>query len=169
MTKVAILVENGFEDIELLYPYYRLLEEAYDVVIVGPEYDVQYTGKKGAAVKSQLCRFNGKEEKWDVVVIPGGWAPDRLRQYPEMLDLVKTANDNGAIIAAICHAGSVLVSANVLQGKTATCFKSIKDDMINAGATYVDQEVVVDGNLITSRTPKDLPVFCKTIIENINK
>jgi protease I len=105
----------------------------------------------------------------DAVVIPGGYAPDLMRRYPAMVDLVSEAFKQGKIVAAICHAGWMLASANVLQGRRATCFFAIKDDLVNAGARYVDAEVVRDGNLITSRMPSDLPAFCRAIIEGLQE
>jgi len=105
-----------------------------------------------------------KAADFDAVIIPGGYAPDRLRRYPAILKLVREVFEQGKVVAAICHAGWVPISAGILKGKEATCFFAIKDDVINAGATYLDQEVVQDGNLITSRTPDDLPAFCRTII-----
>jgi protease I len=106
---------------------------------------------------------------FDAVIVPGGYGPDRLRRHAPVLTLVRDCYAKGKIVAAICHAGWVLVSAGVLRGKTATCFPSIKDDVINAGAKYVDQEVVRDGNLITSRTPDDLPAFCREIISALSR
>jgi protease I len=103
--------------------------------------------------------------KYDGVVIPGGYAPDLMRRYPEMVKIVKDANQNGKIVAAICHAGWMLASAGIVKGRKVTGFFSIKDDLVHAGANYVDEEVVRDGNLITSRKPDDLPAFCKEIIE----
>ena len=98
------------------------------------------------------------------MIVPGGFAPDRLRRYPAVLKLVREAFQPGKVVAAICHAGWVLASAGILKGKKATCVPAIKDHVINAGAIYLDEEVVVDGNLITSRVPDDLPAFCRTII-----
>jgi len=103
------------------------------------------------------------------VVVPGGYAPDLMRRYPAMVKLVREAFEQGKVVAAICHAGWMLASAGVLKGKRATCVPAIKDDVINAGATYVDAEVMRDGNLITSRMPSDLPAFCRTIIEALGE
>ena len=105
-----------------------------------------------------------RAKDFDAVVVPGGYAPDFMRRSPALLKFVRDADDEGKVIAAICHAGWVLVSAKVAKGRTMTCFSAIKDDVINAGANYVDQPVVRDGNLITSRFPGDLPVFCREII-----
>lgn len=167
--KIAVLVENDYEDQEFWYPYLRMKEEGYDVYAVGPEFDIVFKSKHGYPVKSTICRFDGSKEDWAAVIIPGGWAPDKLRRYPEMLDLVKKSNEQGAVIAAICHAGSLLVSADILKGKTVTSYDAIKDDMVNAGAKWVDEEVVTDGNLITSRTPNDLPEFVREIVKALKK
>ncbi len=107
--------------------------------------------------------------RYDGVVIPGGYAPDMMRRYPEMVRIVREAYQNGKMVAAICHAGWMLVSADILRGKKATGFFAIKDDMVNAGAKYVDAEVVRDGNLITLRKPDDLPAFCREMIQTLAK
>ena len=119
-----------------------------------------------SAVSSRLGEPPGQVSAadFDAVIIPGGYAPDLMRRYPDMVRLVREAFEAGVVVAAICHAGWMLVSAGVLKGKEATCFFAIKDDLVNAGAIYLDQEVVVDGNLITSRTPTDLPAFCRAIV-----
>jgi protease I len=161
--RVAILAEDVYEDLELWYPYYRLLEEGAEVQIVGPEAKV-YASKHGYPVQANVAASEVTAHHFDAVVVPGGFAPDRLRRYPAVLDLVRGVYEKGGVVAAICHAGWVLVSAGILKGKRATCVSAIKDDMINAGAQYVDQAVVVDGKLITSRTPADLPAFLPAII-----
>ena len=161
--RVAILVENDYEDLELWYPYYRLLEAGARVSIVGTG-QASYSSKHGYPASTDLAAGQVRVADFDAVVVPGGFAPDRLRRYAEVTDFVRGMHDEGKIVAAICHAGWVLVSARILRGKRATCVPAIKDDVINAGADYVDAEVIRDGNLITSRTPKDLPAFCRTII-----
>ena len=162
--KIAILAEEIYEDMELWYPYYRLKEAGVEVVVVGTGSAPQYASKHGMTVKVDVEASKISANEIDGVVVPGGFAPDRMRRYPAVLSLVKTAFDQGKLIAAICHAGWVLVSAGVLKGRKATCVAAIKDDVINAGATYVDEPVVVDRNLITSRTPADLPVWMPAII-----
>lgn len=162
--KIAILAEEIYEDMELYYPYYRLKEAGAGVVIVGTGSANQYPSKHGIVVKVDVEASKISAGEIDGVIVPGGFAPDRMRRYPAVLELVKTAFDQGKLVAAICHAGWVLVSAKVLNGRKATCVSAIKDDVINAGATYVDEPVVVDGNLITSRTPADLPVWLPAII-----
>jgi protease I len=162
--RVAILIENVYEDMELLYPYYRLKEAGASVQLVGPEVQ-KYSGKHGYPMSSEVAARDVGADDFDGVVIPGGYAPDKLRRYPEVLDIVKGVFDKGGLVAAICHAGWVPISAGILKGKTGTCVPAIKDDMINAGMRYVDEPVVVDGSLVTSRTPVDLPQYLPAIIE----
>ena len=163
--KVVLLAENNYEDMELWVPYFRLKEEGAEVTIVGTGSSPSYTSKHGYPVQVNKEAKDIDMSKYDGVVIPGGYAPDLMRRYPEMVKIVKDAHQKGKVIAAICHAGWMLVSAGILKGKKATCFFAIKDDMINAGANYVDAEVVVDGKLITSRKPDDLPAYCREIIK----
>lgn len=167
--RVAILAENQYEDLELWYPYYRLKEEGAEVKIIGTGSAEVYKSKHGYDVKVDSKVDDISVDDFDAVIVPGGWAPDYMRRYPKMVEFVKRANDNNKTIAAICHAGSLLVSAGVLKGKTATCFKAIKDDIINAGAKYIDKEVVVDKNLVTSRHPSDLPAFSRELIAVLSK
>jgi len=166
--KVAILAENMYQEMELWVPYYRLKEEGADVKVVAPEKKT-YTSKLGYPVNADVAAAEVSSKDFDGVVIPGGYAPDMMRRYPAMLKLVKDCFAKGKPVAAICHAGWVPISAGILKGKTATCFFAIKDDMINAGAKYVDEEVVVDGNLITSRKPDDLPAFCRELVKALEK
>lgn len=163
--RIAILAEDNYEDLELLYPLYRLREEGATVTVVGTGSADTYKSKHGYPVKADVEATDVKAADFDGVVVPGGFAPDRMRRYPAMLKLVSDLNADGKLVAAICHAGWVLVSARVLRGRTATSVAAIRDDMENAGATWVDQEVVRDGNLVTSRTPADLPAFSRTMIE----
>lgn len=167
--KVFILVENLYQELEFWYPYYRLKEEGAQVKVVGSGSAESYTSKFGYPINVDLAAEKADVKECDAVVIPGGYAPDILRRYPAVLKLVKEAYEQGKVVAAICHAGWVLASAGILKGKKATCFSAIKDDVINAGAKYEDAEVVVDGNLITSRKPDDLPAFCREIIKALSK
>jgi protease I len=157
--RVAVLAEDNYQDLELWYPLLRMREAGAEVKVIGTGSAETYTSKYGYPVTVDAAA--------DAVIIPGGYAPDRLRRYPAVLKLVRETFEQGKIVAAICHAGWVPASAGILKGKKATCFFAIKDDLINAGATYLDQEVVQDGNLITSRTPDDLPAFCRTIIATL--
>ena len=163
-TRVAILVEDLYQDQEVWYPYYRLLEAGAEPIFVGTG-KPGYKGKYGYPLTPHASAEQVSAAEFDGLIVPGGYAPDLLRRHPAVLRLVSEANRDGRVIGAICHAGWVLCSAGVLRGKTATCFSAIKDDVVNAGATYVDQAVVRDGNLVTSRTPEDLPAFMRTMIE----
>lgn len=162
--RVAILVEDLYQDQEVWYPYYRLIEAGAEVLVVGTN-KKDYTSKHGAPITADATIDRVSADQFDGIVIPGGYAPDILRRYPAVVQLVKTMHQQGKVIAAICHGGWVLCSAEVLRGRTATCFFAIKDDLINAGASYVDRDVVRDGNLVTSRKPEDLPAFMKTFMQ----
>ena len=161
MAKIAVLVENGFEDIELFYPYYRFQEAGYRVEVVGPEAGVVYSGKKGGSIKSNLTPEDVDLGEYAAVIVPGGWAPDRMRTKPGIVQLVRDADSKGLVIAAICHAAQLLVEADILRGRKLTCVRSVSTDVKNAGGEYLNQEVVVDGNLVTSRTPPDMPAWCR--------
>ena len=161
--RIAILAEANYEDLELWYPLLRLREAGADTFVVGTGNE-SYPSKHGYIVKVDAEADTVDAGQFDAIVIPGGYAPDRLRRYPSVLKLVKEADEQGKIIGAICHAAWVLISAQILRGRTITCVKAIKDDVINAGANYLDQEVVRDGNLITSRTPDDLPAFGAALV-----
>jgi protease I len=166
--RVAVLAENMYEDLELWYPIIRLREAGAEVSVVAPTAGATYKSKHGLEVKADLSAEDAKVRQFDAVVIPGGFAPDYMRRSEAMVRFVKDAHDEGKILAAICHAGSMLVSAKVLKGRTVTCYKSIKDDVTNAGGIYVDKAVVRDGDLITSRVPDDLPAFCREIISALS-
>lgn len=163
---VAILVERDYQDLEVWFPALRLREEGARVVFVGTDAK-EYRGKFGYPVAADLLIGQAKAEEFDAVVVPGGWAPDFLRRYPAVLDFVREMDRLKRPVAAICHAGWVLASAGILKGKTVTSFSAIKDDVVNAGARWVDQDVAVDGNLITARKPDDLPAFCRALIDQI--
>jgi protease I len=167
--RVAVLAENMYQELELWYPLLRLREAGAETFVVGTGSADTYTGKNGYPVQVDMVADQVTAGDVDAVVVPGGYAPDLMRRYPAMVRLVREAFEQGKVVAAICHAGWMLASADVLEGKEATCFFAIKDDVVNAGATYVDAEVVRDGNLITSRIPADLPAFCRTIIEALSE
>jgi deglycase len=170
MKKIAILIENLFEEMELLYPYYRLQEEGYEVHLVGTQKDTIYKGKTGDyPLKSTHSSEEVDAKDYDAVVIPGGYSPDQMRKCDATLDFVRGIDKENKPVAAICHGPWIMASCCDLKGKDITSFYSIKDDLINAGANYLDEEVVVDGNLITSRTPKDLIAWTKAIIKSIEK
>lgn len=165
--RVAVLAENDYEDLEIWYPLIRLQEAGAEITVVGTGSAPAYNGKHGLVVKVDKNADEVSARDFDAVIVPGGWAPDRLRRYPAVLKLVKDADAQGKVVGAICHAGWVLCSAGILKDRTATSVAAIKDDMINAGARWVDQSVVNDAGLVTSRTPADLPDFCRTLISAI--
>ena len=162
--KVIILVEQMYNEFEFWYPFYRLKEAGAKVVVVGSGSAEEYTAKSGLP-----CRVDTRAEHISAadfagIIIPGGYAPDHMRRHPSMVKLVKDLYEAGKVVAAICHAGWMLASSEIVKGRTVTSFFSIKDDLVHAGANWVDQEVVVDGRLITSRKPEDLPAFMKAVI-----
>ena len=167
--RVAVLAENMYQELELWYPLLRLREAGAETFLVGTGSAKTYASKHGYPADVDVVADQVSAADVDAVVVPGGYAPDLMRRSPAMVKLVREAFEQGKVVAAICHAGWMLASAGVLKGKKATCFFAIKDDVINAGATYVDAEVVRDGNLITSRMPTDLPAFCRTIIEALGE
>ncbi|MEM0448827.1 MAG: type 1 glutamine amidotransferase domain-containing protein [Methanomassiliicoccales archaeon] len=162
--RVAILAEDDYEDVELWYPFYRLKEEGHEVIVLGPKRKQSYLSKHGYEVQIDRNVEEVSADDLDAIIIPGGFAPDRLRRHAAVNELVRRMFREGKIVAAICHGPSVLISANVLKGKKVTCFMSIKDDVMNAGARFKDEPVVVDDNLITSRYPKDLPDFMRAVL-----
>ncbi len=163
--RAALLVEEMYNDFEVWIPYYRLLEEGVEVTVVGSGAASTYQSKYGIPIGVDKNAADITVDQFDAIVIPGGYAPDKMRIHPEMVSLVRDAFNRGKVVAAICHAGWMLVSAGILKGKRATSFIAIKDDMVNAGALWEDSELVRDGNLITSRKPADLPAFCRTLVE----
>ncbi|MBT3412759.1 MAG: type 1 glutamine amidotransferase [Candidatus Jacksonbacteria bacterium] len=167
--RIAILIENLYQDMEAYYPYYRLKEAGATVFFVGPEKGVAYKSKHGYEAESELSITEVSSEEYDAVIIPGGFAPDYMRRNKEMVAFVKDMAQKEKVVAAICHAGWMLVSADVIRAKRVTAFYAIKDDMKNAGGDWEYAPVVRDGNIITSRTPDDLPMFLKTIIDALNE
>lgn len=167
--RIAILAENMYQEMELWVPYYRMKEEGAEVKVVGAGGAKSYASKHGYPVNVDVQAEQVKAVEFDAVIVPGGYAPDMMRRHAAMVGLVREAAQQGKVVAAICHAGWMLVSANILKGKKATSFFSIKDDLVAAGADWQDAEVVVDGNLITSRKPDDLPAFCRAIIGALAK
>jgi protease I len=163
-SRVAILAENHYEDRTLWYPYYRLLEAGADVFVVGTGTATVYTSKHGHPVKVDAEAATVDAGQFDLIVIPGGWAPDLMRRSAAMVGFIREAHAQNRMVAAIGHAGSLLCSANIIRGRRVTGARSIKDDMVNAGGIWIDDEVVRDGPLITSRRPSDLPAFLRTIV-----
>lgn len=163
---VAVLVEQKYEELELWYPVYRLREAGHKVLIVGPEAGKTYPSKLGYPATSDAAASDGRAEELAGIIIPGGFCPDYIRRSDAMLDLVRQADVLKKPLAAICHGPWVLCSTPALKGRRATGFRSIKDDVVNAGGKWVDGEpVVVDGHIITSRTPDDLPQFMAAFLK----
>ena len=167
--RIAILVEDAYQVLEAWYPYLRLREEGIDTIFVGTGNKKQYSSKEGYPAPEELSIKDARADDFAGVVIPGGYAPDILRRYKQVNDFVKDMHKKNKVVAAICHGGWVLASAGISKGKKATAFFAIKDDMVNAGADFIDKEVVVDGNLITSRNPYDLPAFCREILKKLGR
>ena len=167
--KIAILVEDLYQVLEVWYPLLRLKEEGVSVRLIGTGSKKTYGSKEGypATADASIEEVNPKD--FDGVVIPGGFAPDILRRYESVVEFIRALHDDGKVVAAICHGGWLLVSADIVKNRKATCFFAIKDDLKAAGAHYVDEEVVVDGNIITSRKPEDLPAFVTQIISQLKK
>jgi protease I len=166
--RAAVLAEDLYEDLELWYPVLRLREAGAEVAIIGTGSATTYHSKHGYPADAAVSADQVSADNFDALIIPGGYAPDRLRRYPAVIKLVRDMFQQGKVVAAICHAGWVPVSAGIVKGKRLTSFSAIRDDLMNAGAHWEDAEVVVDGNLITSRTPDDLPAFCRAIIEALS-
>lgn len=167
--KVLSLIHSDFEDLEFWYPILRLKEEGVEVIVAGEKAGETYVGKYGVPAHSDCAFSEINVEEFDGILIPGGWAPDKLRRFPEVIDIVRRMNDQNKVVGQICHAGWVAISAKILKGKKVTSTPGIKDDMENAGATWIDEAVVVDKNLISSRRPMDLPLYMKKYIEVLNK
>lgn len=163
--RAAVLVEQMYQEMEVWYPVYRLREAGCKVTLVGPKAGETYPSKIGYPAKSDKAAQDVSANDFDLLVIPGGYSPDHMRRCEPMIRLVSEMAEQGKPVAAICHGPWLLCSTQALKGRKATCFFSIKDDLINAGANYVDSEVVRDGNIITSRKPDDLPAFMQTLIK----
>ncbi len=161
--KALMISANNFEDTEVLYPYYRIKEEGWKVDVAAPEGD-RITGKHGISVSVDKSLYDVNPKEYDLLVIPGGKAPEEVRQNKDALNIVKSFFEDDKYVAAICHGAQVLISAGEMNGRSATCWPGIKDDVTAAGGKYRDTEVVVDGNLITSRKPDDLPAFMREVV-----
>src|ERR1700730_17663689 len=167
--RAAVLVENMYQEMEIWYPVYRLREAGCKVTLVGPEAGQTYASKLGYPAKSDKAARDVSADDFDLLVIPGGYAPDYTRRCEAVIRLTSTMAEQGKPVAAICHGPWVLCSTQALKGRKATCFFAIKDDVINAGAKYIDAEVVRDRNIITSRKPDDLPAFVATMLEALKE
>lgn len=166
MSKVAFLLANGFEDSEMKVPYDEVIKAGHQADIIGLNKNETLQGKKGeASYTADKAISEVKAEEYDAVVIPGGSSPENLRLDADIITFVKEADAAGKPIASICHGPQVLISAELLQGRTITSYPPLQDDVVNAGAEFKDEEVVVDGNFITSRTPKDEPAFVRELLK----
>ncbi|MFQ6034876.1 MAG: type 1 glutamine amidotransferase domain-containing protein [Sedimentisphaerales bacterium] len=165
--KVAIMVDQMYQTLEVWYPYYRLIEAGFEVNFVAAEAKKEYHSKEGYPCVSNISAKQADASDYDCMIVPGGFAPDFMRRSADVINFANDMVSAGKIIAAICHGGWLLCSTQIYKDKKATCFIAIKDDIKNAGADYVDAECVVDGNLITSRQPDDLPAFCTAILEKL--
>lgn len=167
--RIAVLAEDGYEDLELWVPYYRLIEAGAEVVLAGHEKRI-YASKHSYPCEVDVSTADLNARDMDAVVIPGGVVgPDRLRRHTEILSFVRSMDKGRKVVAAICHAAWVPISAGIVKGRVMTSYPSVRDDCVNAGAEWVDKECVVDGNLITSRSPDDLPAFCRAIVNALSK
>jgi protease I len=169
MKKILLFAENDFEDSELIYPFYRFQEAKIVVNILGPTAKTIYRGKHGLSIKSDLSPDDVNLDDYVAIVIPGGYAPDKMRINKKMVKLVQQTYEKNKIIAAICHGPQLLIEADIVKGKKMTSYISVSTDLKNAGAIYIDKSVVVDRNIVTSRFPADLPNFCIETIKLINQ
>lgn len=165
--RVGVFVEEGFEDLEFWVPVMRLREEDAQVTVIGTGRAERFRGKHCLEAKPDVAADQVSADDFDALVVPGGWAPDKLRRFPAVLDLVRAAYRQGKIVASICHGGWVLISAGILEGHRATGSIGIKDDLTNAGATWVDEAAFRDGNLVWGRVVEDIPAFCRELIAAI--
>lgn len=164
---MAVLLENQYQELELWYPVLRLREAGAAVTVVGPATGEVFASKLGYPATADVAVGDVDAGDFDVVIVPGGFSPEYLRRNPPFVDLVRKADEQGKTVAAICHAGWMLATAGIVSGRRVTSNASMRDDVINAGGNWVNEPVVVDGNLITSQLPNDLPLFVKAIIEHV--
>ena len=167
--RIAVLVDNVYQEMEVWYPFFRLQEAGAEVITVGAVAGQTYSSKLGYPVKAEKSYDEVRAADFDGVVIPGGYAPDHIRRHPKAIQLVREIDQAGKLVASICHGPWVLCSTGTLKGRRVTCFFAIKDDVVNAGGLYEDASVVVDGGLVTSRKPEDLPDFCRACIEVLSR
>lgn len=168
-TQVLMFVANDYEDLELQYPKYRLIEEGAQVVVAGLKAKENYKGKHGIPCQADLAFEDVNVRDFSALIIPGGYAPDHLRSNTKVLDIIKAFHQEKKLIAFICHAGWLPASAGILNGVSCTSYHTIKDDLINAGAKWEDSACVIDGHFISSRSPADLPKFCPAIIRHLSQ
>lgn len=165
MKSILIFVDEVYEDLELWYPKIRMEEAGFETTLAAHQANQTYLAKHGYPCQSKLAYDQVNPSEFDALIIPGGFAPDKMRRYPKALEIVRAMDASKKPIAFICHAAWVPISAKILKGKKATCTRAIVDDLENAGALFEDAPVVIDGHLISSRTPQDLPQFCKAILK----
>ncbi len=165
--RIAVLLEEGFEDLEFWVTVMRLQEEGAEVSIVGTAAAKTVRGKNGLLATSDVAADAVSADDFDALAVPGGWAPDKLRRYPAVINLVRQTYDQGKIVGMICHAGLVGISAHIVRGHRATGSLGIKDDLVNAGATWVDEAAFRDGNLVWGRVVADIPAFCRELVAAI--
>ncbi len=166
--KALILAADGVEDSEFFYPYYRLQEEGIEVDVASPD-GAKITGKHGCSFETSLSIADADASGYDLLVFPGGKGPAAVRLEPKAVEIARRMLETDKTVAAVCHGPQVLISADLVRGRKATCWKGIRDDPKAAGADYLDQEVVVDGNLITSRQPDDLRAFCREVFAAVRR
>jgi len=166
--KVAILVDEMYQVLEVWYPYYRLKEKGAEVDLIAAQANKEYHSKEGYPCISNIAASDANIDDYSCMIVPGGFAPDFMRRNEQVIKFANDMVNSDKIIAAICHGGWLLCSTNIYKGKKATCFMAIKDDIKNASAEYLDDECVIDGNLITARKPDDLPSFCKAILDKLS-
>lgn len=164
MAKMLLMVADGFEDAEALYPFYRMQEAGFDVDIVGPAKGAIYKGKHGYPLTAGFAPTEVKIADYAALIIPGGQAPDRMRTSDGLVEIVRAAHAGGLVVGAICHGPQMLIEADLVRGRNVTCYKSILTDILNAGAIYHDLPVVADEKIVTARIPGDLPDFCREIL-----
>jgi protease I len=163
--EIAILVGPGYEDLEFWVPLMRLQEEGAEVTVVGIRANESYTSKSGGLkATAQVGADEVTADQFDAVIVPGGWAPDKLRRYDGVCTLVRETYEQGKVVASICHGGLVLISAGIVRARRATGSLGIKDDLVNAGATWVDEPAFRDGNLVWGRVVADIPAFCRELV-----
>jgi len=167
--RVAVFIEEGFEDLEFWVTVMRLREEGAEVTVLGATAGKRVHGKGGLSAVVDLGAEHTSADEFDAVVVPGGWAPDKLRRYPAVTGIVRAAHAQGKIVGLICHAGLVGISAGVVRGSRATGSLGIKDDLENAGAIWVDEPAFRDGNLVWGRVVEDIPAFCRELVSAIEK
>jgi protease I len=166
--KVLSLIDHEFEDLEFWYPILRLKENGHEVVIAGPTKGQVYIGKYGVPATSDIAYEDVVSTQFDALLVPGGWAPDKIRRSEKVLQVVQEMHAANKVIGQICHAGWVLISAKILQGYAVTSTPGIKDDMVNAGSIWVDIPAMVDRNIVSAQRPPDLPLYMKLFIETLN-